>query len=1076
MIDHVSLRLRVLATLCFLFKIAFPFQSSYADSTQYAIPNSQMPTLTLKPTHKPIRAYYAALERFDRLGVSHESAARSAFQALLEHCARQCAWTLVPEQAIAPLLARGASNTARGNKRIIVDGALIDDFQLTHGIWEAKNIHDDLLSEARRKFEAGYPHDNILFQTPQRAIIWQNGRQVLDADLSDPAHLIETLETFFSYLPQEYAAWEEAVAQCKDRVPDIGRGLARLIHKERQSNRRFATAFAGFLEKCRQSINPNLSAAAIEEMLIQHLLTERLFRTVFNNPDFTQRNVIANEIEKVINALTSQSFSRGDFLHSLDRFYLVIERVAATISDFSQKQHFLNTVYEQFFQGFSLRVADTHGIVYTPQPIVDFMAQSVAHILQTEFGRSLSDPGVHIIDPFVGTGNFIVRLMREIRRTDLEDKYRSELHCNEVMLLPYYIASMNIEHEFYEATDTYQPFEGICLVDTFDLAEDRQLPLFAPANAQRLETQKPMFVVIGNPPYNVGQVNENDNNKNRNYGTLDKRVAETYAHDSKATNKNRLSDPYVKAIRWAADRIGEEGIVAFITNNSFLDGVAFDGMRQHLAQDFTRIYHIDLKGNARTSAERRRKEGGNIFDDQIRVGVGISFFIRKAGAKSEAAEVWIYSIDDYLKARAKQEVLTRFGDYTNVPLKQASIDARHTWLTEGLHTEFETFMPLGSKEAKATKGEAVDVIFHTFSNGVQTSRDAWACNFNRDALTENMGRMIDFYNEQVFKWKGRGNREANVDDFVVYDDKKIKWSSGLKQKLKGRQIAEFTEAKIRQSLYRPFTKTNLFFDRILTHRVFVFPSIFPTAQTETENRVIVAPSAGGRAEYWCFCAGIIPSLTVTSIDASQCFPFYTYDEDGTNRRENITDWALAQFRARYRDDTISKWDIFHSVYAILHHPRYRERYQANLKRDLPRLPFAPDFRAFAQAGARLAQIHVGYEEMPAYPLTVSENPGLPLDWRVEKMKLSRDKTQIRYNDFLTLDGIPAKAFDYRLGSRSALEWIIDQYRLKTDKRSGIVNDPNRADDPRYIVNLIGKVISVSLETVKIVEGLPALRL
>ncbi len=1033
-----------------------------------------MPILTLKPTHKPIRAYYVALERFDRLGISHESAARSAFQTLLEACARQCAWTLAPEQAIAPLLARGASNTARGKRRIVVDGALIDDFQLIHGIWEAKDIHDDLLSEARRKFEAGYPDDNILFQTPQRAILWQNGRQILDADLSDPAQLIETLETFFSYRPQAYAVWEEALAQFKDRVPALGRGLAALIHTERRTNRRFTAAFGEFLGKCRQSINPNLSEAAVEEMLIQHLLTERLFRTVFSNPDFTRRNAIANEIEKVIDALTSQSFSRGDFLQGLDRFYVAIERVAATISDFSQKQHFLNTVYEQFFQGFSVRVADTHGIVYTPQPIVDFMVRSVAHILQSEFGRSLSDAGVHIIDPFVGTGNFIVRLMREIRRTALEGKYRSELHGNEVMLLPYYIASLNIEHEFYEATGMYRPFGGICLVDTFDLAEDRQLPLFAPENAQRLETQKrtSMFVVIGNPPYNVGQVNENDNNKNRTYETMDARVRETYTQDSKATNTNALSDAYVKAIRWASDRIGEEGIVAFVTNNGFLDGVAFDGMRQHLAQDFTRIYHIDLKGNARTSVERRRKEGGNIFDDQIRVGVGISFFIRKAGAKSEAAEVWIYSIDDYLKARAKQEVLTRFGDYTNVPLKQAAIDARHTWLTEGLQAEFESFMPLGGRKAKGAKGEAVDVICKTYGRGVSTGRDAWAYNFNRDALTENIKWTIDTYNEQVFKWEQRENQNANVDDFVAYDDKKISWSRDLKAKLKRGRMARYADHKLRPSLYRPFTQSNLYFDRMMNDHVAVFPSIFPVAETEKENRAICLTAVGNKKPFHCLMIQQVTDLHFTG--DSQCFPFYVYDEDSGNRQENITDWALAQFRRQYSDDSIGKWDIFHYVYGLLHHPDYRTRYQANLKRDLPRIPFAPDFRAFAQAGARLGEIHVGYEEMPAYPLTFSENSDLPLDWRVEKMKLSRDKTQMRYNDFLTLGGIPAAALRYRLGNRSALEWVIDQYRVKTDKRSGIVNDPNREEDPQYIVNLIGKVISVSLETVEIVEGLAAL--
>ena len=454
--------------------------------------------------------------------------------------------------------------------------------------------------------------------------------------------------------------------------------------------------------------------------------------------------------------------------------------------------------------------------------------------------------------------------------------------------------------------------------------------------------------------------------------------------------------------------------------------------------------------------------------DRIRVGVGISFFIRKAGAKSEGAEVWIYSVDDYLKVRDKQEILTQFGDYTNVPVKQITIDTRHTWLTEGLHAEFETFIPIGTKEAKEAKGEAVEVIFKIFSSGVATSRDAWVYNFNRNALSGNMKRTIESYNEQVLKWKHREDREANVDNFVIYDDMKISWSSALKQKLQGGQIAEFAKSKIRQSLYRPFTKSNLFFDRVMNQRVFVLPSIFPTPETEAENRVIWI-KVGAAWPMFALMINIIPDTLPQS--GSQCFPFYTYDEDGRNRRENITDWALAQFRAHYRDEAITKWDIFHYTYALLHHPTYRERYQANLKRDLPHLPYTPDFWEFAKAGQRLGEIHIDYEAADEYPIKKVETPGKPLDWRVEKMKLSKDKTQLVYNDFLTLDGIPAKVFDYRLGNRSALEWVIDQYRVKTDKRSGIVNDPNREDDPQYIVKLIGKVITVSLETVEIVEGL-----
>ena len=888
-----------------------------------------MTTLNLKPTHKPVKAYYESLQRFESIGVSHETAVRSAFQTLLEYCGRQFDWILVPEHSITPLTEHSITPLIRGargvkNKRIVIDGALIDTFQLPHGYWEAKDIHDDLPTEVLRKFEQGYPHDNILFQTPHRAILWQNNQRTLDADLTDPTQLIHTLETFFSHRPQEYTEWEEAVAQFKDRVPALGNGLAELIEKERGANREFTTAFAAFHEKCRQSINPNLSEAAIEEMLIQHLLTERIFRTVFSNSEFTRRNVIAREIESVITALMSHAFSREDFLRSLDPFYIAIERTAATIDDFSQKQGFLNTVYEQFFQGFSVEVADTHGVVYTPQPIVDFMVRSVEEILGFEFNRSLSDSGVHIIDPFVGTGNFIVRTMREIRPTALEDKYTRELHCNEVMLLPYYIASMNIEHEFFEATGDYQPFEGICLVDTFDLAEDRQLPLFAPDNTRRVEAQKetPMFVVIGNPPYNVGQVNENDNNKNRKYGTMDVRVKDTYAKDSTATNKKALADPYVKAIRWASDRIGDEGVVAFVTNSGFLDGVAFDGMRKLLADDFDVIYILDLSGNVRKNPKLSGTTH-NVFG--IQVGVSINFFVKRRGKTNSQAEIFYARVEESWRKEDKYRYLDTKEYYRNIEWQAIRPDQRYTWLTEGLRSEFETFIPIGTKEAKAAKGDAVDVIFKIFSSGVATSRDAWVYNFNRSVLTENMKRTIESYNEQVFKWEHRENKEANIDDFVVYDDLKISWGSALKQKLQGGQIAEFADSKIRQSFYRPFTKSNLFFDRVMNQRVFVLPSIFPTPETEVENQVIWL-KVGATWPTFALMIDKIPDTLPSS--GSQCFPFYTYDENGTNRRENITDWALALFRAHYRDEAITKWDIFHHVYALLHHPVYRERYQA----------------------------------------------------------------------------------------------------------------------------------------------------
>ena len=1023
-----------------------------------------MPDFNIKPTHKPIRNYYAELDRYAQHGAENEGTVRAAFQNLLQHYCHQSNLTLLCEK----------SHYTPEKRRITPDGEVVDTFGLPHGYWEAKDTHDDLHVEADKKFAAGYPSKNIVVQSPTHALLYQHGRLQLDLDISEPRNLIQVLKGFFAYQEENISAWHTAVAEFRDTVPELGDKLAALIETERQNNPHFQEAFTSFHQQCQTSINPNLSIAAVEEMLIQHLLTERIFATVFRNRDFTRRNIIAREIEKVIDVLTEHALNRDQFLRILDPFYVAIEQTAATITDFSQKQGFLNTVYEQFFQGFSVKVADTHGIVYTPQPIVDFMVKSVEHILQTEFNRSMSDRGVHIIDPFVGTGNFIVRIMQELDSISLERKYTAdppELQCNEVMLLPYYIANLNIEQQFYTATNRYASYQGICLVDTFGMAEERQMQLFTPANTERVKKQKetPMFVVIGNPPYNAGQVNENDNNKNRTYETMDKLIAETYAKDSKATLRNKLYDPYVKAIRWALDRIGEEGVVAFVTNNGFLDGVAFDGMRKHLAADCDAIYILDLGGNARRGL---KVSDANVFG--IRVGVSINLFARNRQNSSESPRIFYYRTDDLWNRKQKFDFLNEREHAGGVAWKSIEPDDRHTWLTEGLHAEFDTFIPMGAKETKAQKSEAADVIFKTYSNGVKTNRDAWVYNFDRNALIENISKMIENYNIEVARWVQRTDRDAKIDDYVGSNETKIKWSSTLKQKLQRGQTAAFTEAKIRQSLYRPFTKSNLYFDRMMNDRVLVFPFIFPTPEAETENRVIWL-KVGKEWPMFGLMVNQFPDQLPQG--GSQCFPFYTYDEDGTNRRENITDWALTAFQSRYRDNTLTKWDIFHYTYGLLHHPDYREKYEANLKRDLPHIPFAENFWAFAKAGARLADIHVNYESQPEYdkPQFI-QTPDVPLNWRVEKMKLSKDKSSLIYNDFLTLAGIPPKAFDYRLGTRSALEWVIDQYRVKTDRRSGIVNDPNRINDPQYIVKLIGKVITVSLETVDIVGKLPALEI
>ncbi|MYA69274.1 N-6 DNA methylase, partial [Candidatus Poribacteria bacterium] len=871
-----------------------------------------MPQLNLKPNHKAIHDYYATLQQYAQHDITHEGAVSNPFAFLLDACAKQVDATLVSQYPM---------RTPKGN-RIVLDGVILDAYRIPFAYWEAKDIDDDLYRAVQAKRDAGYPFDNILFQTPHRGILYQNGEQVFDVDITDPTRLIVALQHLFAAPPAALENWHAAVAEFKEMVPALGKRLAELIEEQHETNPQFVAALTDFYQQCRTAINPNLSVAAVEEMLIQHLLTERIFRTVFDNPDFTRRNIIAREIENVIEVLIQNAFSRDAFLKPLNPFYTAIENAANLCKDFSQKQEFLNTVYEQFFQGFSVEVADTHGIVYTPQPIVDFMLKSVEQILETEFNRSLSDTGVHIIDPFVGTGNFIVRLMQDIRATTLAEKYHNELHCNEILLLPYYIASLNIEHEFFQRTQTYRPFEGIALADTFELLEERQARLFTQENTERVERQKAadMFVVIGNPPYNVGQINENDNNKNRKYETIDSLLRETYSRDSAATNKIALSDPYVKAILWASRRIKQEGVVAFVTNNGFLDGIAFDGMRKHLADDFDTIYILDLGGNVRKNPKLSGTTH-NVFG--IQVGVSINFFLKKKAGNTdsesdpEPAKIFYASVDEFWRKEEKYRYLEAKEHYQNIDWQQITPDRRYTWLTEGLHAEFDTFIPIGTKGAKAHKEAAVNVIFKTYSRGIATCRDAWVYNFNAGRLAEHVQQMIKFYNAQVLKWVATPEKSIiNVDNFVAYDNGRIKWSAGLKRKLKAGKFAEFSEENIRASLYRPFTKLHLYFDRVMNEAVYIFSSIFPMPDTEMENRVICV-GGYGRKEFAVLMSPCIPDVNLYG-DPQQSFPFYTYDEDGTNRRENITDWALAEFRNHYGDDTITKWDIFHYNYGLLH--------------------------------------------------------------------------------------------------------------------------------------------------------------
>jgi predicted helicase len=1060
-----------------------------------------MPTLEIKPTHKAVASYYANLAEFERRGIKYEGAVRSAFHELLEHCARQFDWKLVSEY---PIKRRGQSDAK-------ADGALLDIYGLNHGLWEAKDSGDDLDKEIKFKFSIGYPKQNILFWQPDRAVLFQNGERHYEGDLTKREDLVHILKLFLEFAPPAIEEWGKAVEEFKDKVPQIGASLKVLIEKERQSNKRFIAAFDDFCSLCRGSLNPNISIEAVEEMIIQHILTERIFRKIFAAADFMQRNAIAQEIEKVIAALNSRVFSRDDFSRSLEHFYGAIENAAATITDFHDKQTFLNTVYERFFQGFCVKVADTHGIVYTPQSLVNFMVASVEHVLKAEFGKSLADKEVHILDPFTGTGNFIVNIMRQLPKMALPHKFANELHCNEIMLLPYYVASMNIEHEYWEATGKYETFEGICLVDTFQTMEKQQseLSFFNERNSARVERQKkaPIRVIIGNPPYNAWQQDENDNNKNRKYPELDQRIRFTYADDSLATLKNSLSDPYIKAIRWASDRIGESGIVCFVTNSGYVEGLACDGMRKNLAKDFDLIYVLDLGGNVRKNPTLSGTTH-NVFG--IQVGVSINLFIRlpaKTVSKRDPT-IRYFSVTTKWRKEEKYQFLERTVSVDGLKWSLLKPDKRGNWLTEPTDEEFAGFVSIANKAGKDRTGEAV--LFADCLPGVATKRDSVVFDFSEQTLKRRIQEFIKAYNGEVRRYQ-EAKRPKNVDDFVDYS--RIKWSSTLKAHLSHCERAAFSNAYMRDALYRPYTRRTLYYDTLLVDRPSSYEAVFPTGCSKKDNQLICVNMTPERP-FVALATNMLPESVCTAGfgSFSYCLPLFTYSEDGKHRQNNLTLKALTLFRIFYDDDAITRNDIFHYVYAVLHHPRYRERYSENLKRELPRIPFAgvatgdkasslaklfpfaavqkmqgdakPDhnpkasaklFHVLADIGQKLAKLHVHYEAAKEFPLARQENKEVKLDWRVETMKLAKDKTSIIYNDFLTLNGIPAEVFEYRLGNRSALEWVIDQYRVTRDDKGNIVSDPNRLDDEEYIVRLIGQVITVSLETVRLEKALPQLQ-
>ena len=644
------------------------------------------------------------------------------------------------------------------------------------------------------------------------------------------------------------------------------------------------------------------------------------------------------------------------------------------------------------------------------------------------------------------------------------------------MLLPYYVSALNIEHACFEQTASYEAFEGLCFVDTLELAEEEQhtLSFMTEANTARVERQKktPITIIIGNPPYNQSQQDENDKNKNRKYDVIDHRISDTYIKDSASTLTMQVYDPYIKFFRWATDRLqGSDGIVCMVTNNNFVRENAFDGVRKHFYQDYSCIYHVDLHGNVRKNPKLSGTTH-NVFG--IQVGVGITVAVRSS--KHKAHRLFYHRVPENMRREEKLKWLAERQTVSGIQWESLIPDSRNTWLVPKNADEFEELMPIGTKASKAASSTSTrtEAILKVYSPGVQTNSDAYVYDFSRESLVTRTAAMIENFNSELDRWKRMGCPK-NLDEFLKVDEKVLKWIRNTKRSLLRGRCITFDAAKIRLGLYRPFSKRHYCFLRPFNEDVYRLPTFLPTADSQSENRIIVTSDIGFRASsFSVLITDAIPERHLcASTDTHQCFPFYVYDEDGSNRRENITDWALMRFREHYEDKKISKFDIFYYVYAVLHLPGYREKFADNLKKDLPRVPFLADFHAFSVAGKRLAELHLCYENLEPWPLEWVHAEGKPLSFSVEKMKLSKDKTCLTVNESLTLANIPPEAFDYRLGNRSALEWVIDQYQVSEDKRSGITSDPNRPDDEEYIVRLVGQVVRVSVETVRIVSGLPA---
>ena len=992
-----------------------------------------------------VTQYQAEVEKIIQYGGSRkETSIRVAFQNLLNEYCKPRDFLLIPE----------LDYRLPNGKLVYPDGTIKDALRLDWGYWESKDQYDKLDEEIEKKLNKGYPDSNILFEDSQTAVLIQSGQETQRVTMGDADAVDSIINNFINYVRPEVRDFREAIDTFRQDLPTILDSLRKLIKCQEGNNILFENARDKFFNICQKSINPEITLLDIQEMIIQHILTEDIFINIFSESQFHQENNVARELQGVISTFFTGSLKRNT-LGSIERYYAVIRRTAANIVNHQEKQKFLKALYENFYKAYNPKAADRLGIVYTPNEIVRFMIESTDFLVHKHFGKLLADKDVEILDPATGTGTFITELIDYLPKQSLEQKYKHEIHCNEVAILPYYIANLNIEYTYKQKMGVYEEFENICFVDTLDNTSfaGKQLDLFAMSveNTARIKRQndRTISVIIGNPPYNARQDDFNDNNANRYYTAIDKLIKESYIKYSKAQNNIVVYDMYTRFIRWAADRLGKNGIIAFVSNSSFIDSIAYDGFRKVVAKEFNEIHVIDMKGNARTSGERRRKEGGNVFSDEVRVGIAVYFLIRNENA--QGFKVYYNAIDDYTDADEKKKYFSsqKFKDLGFTHLKP---DNNGNWINQS-DNDFETLLSLLDKDVKAGKGE--ESVFKLFSLGVATHRDEWVYDFCQNSLEEKIKFSVKIYQESLKDSKYQDKNQIKWDrELTKYLEKKINKSFQIKQIIKG--------------LYRPYNQQYFYFDKHFNGITYQWFDILN--ETDTENKYIAFSTSGNTKPFHCLGSNTIIDLHLTG--DSQCLPLYRYDKEG-KRIDNITDWGLKQIQTHYQDSTITKIDIFHYTYAVLHNPAYRSKYELNLKREFPRLPYYENFQKWVNWGKQLMELHINYETVTPYHLTRLDIP-LKDNQKTPKTKLKADKTKgsIILDDVTTLENIPKIAWEYMLGNRCALEWILDQYKEKKPKDPTIAEKFNTyrfADYKEQVIDLLMRVCTVSVETMNIIK-------